>query len=82
MSRQPSVDELNQAGNGALGMNQHANVIRRHIEETAGFNNLRPVLIRVAESTVMGLSIFQVGRLSARSTAIWKNSFAVVWKTG
>lgn len=35
-------------------MNQHADVIRRHIEETSGFNNLKPAFISVAESTVMG----------------------------
>ena len=59
MSRQASVDDLNYGVNGALGMNQHADVIRRHIEETPGFNNLKPVSISVAESTVMGLSIFR-----------------------
>ena len=75
MSRQASVDDLNEGGSGALGMNQHADVIRRHIEETPGFNNLKPVLLSVAESTVMALSILPVGRLSAGSTVIWKNSF-------
>ena len=65
MSRQASVDELNDGVNGALGMNQRADVIRRHIEETADFNNLKPVLIRVPEFIVMRLSSFQAGRWRA-----------------
>jgi hypothetical protein len=32
-------------------MNQHADVISRHIEETAGFNNLKSEFIRAAEPT-------------------------------
>ena len=59
LSKQASVDDLNYGVNAALGMNQHAGVIRRHVEETPGFNNLNPVFIRAAKSTVMRLSLFQ-----------------------
>lgn len=67
MSRRPSVNDVNNGVNGALGMNQHADGMRRHIEETPSFNNLNPVSISVAESTVMGPSIFEVGRVLHRN---------------
>lgn len=73
MSRQASVDDLIYGVDGALGMNQHADVIRRYIEETSGFDNLESVSISVAESIVMCSSTLQMGALSGRFTAIWKN---------
>jgi len=67
LSKQASVDDLSYGVKAALGMNQHAGVIRRHVEETPGFNNLKPVFMSAAESPVMGLSIFEVRRVLHRN---------------